>query len=50
MKPRPEHSAFLLVAFVFLMAGIAVLVEAKNKRTEGANFTLCPLCGQEVRP
>lgn len=47
---KPEHSAFLLVFFVFVMAGVAVLVEAKNERTQGANFTLCPLCGQEVRP
>jgi hypothetical protein len=50
MKPKPEHSAFLLVAFAFVMAGVAVLVEAKNKRTNSVNFTLCPLCGQEVRP
>lgn len=50
MKPRPEHSAFILVAFVFLMAGVAVLVEQKNARTNALNFTLCPLCGQEVRP
>lgn len=47
---KPEHSAFLLVAMVFLFAGIAVLVEQKKDRAEGANFTLCPLCGQEVRP
>ena len=50
MKTRPEHIAFTLVAFAFLMAGVAVLVEAKNKRTDVVNFTLCPLCGQEVRP
>jgi hypothetical protein len=47
---KPEHSAFILVFFVFVMAGVAVLVEQKNARADGVNFTLCPLCGQEVRP
>lgn len=50
MKIMPEHSAFILFVFFFLMAGVAVIVESKNERTEGANFTMCPLCGQEVRP
>jgi hypothetical protein len=49
-RPKPEHSAILLVAFVFLFAGIALLTEQKEGRQEGANFDLCPLCGQEVRP
>lgn len=47
---KPEHSAFLLIAMVFLFAGIAVLVEQKKHREADVNFSLCPLCGQEVRP
>lgn len=47
---KPEHSALILVFFVFLFAGLAVLVEQKNQRQAAANFSLCPLCGQEVRP
>jgi hypothetical protein len=51
MKPKPEHSALVLVVFVFAMAGIAALVEAKNKRqAESTPFSICPLCEQEVRP
>ncbi len=48
--PKPEHSAILLVVFVFLFAGVALLTEQKDARQAGANFSLCPLCGQEVRP
>jgi hypothetical protein len=47
---KPEHSALILVIFVFLFAGVAVLVEQKNQRQARVNFSLCPLCGQEVRP
>jgi hypothetical protein len=47
---KPEHSAFLLVAFVFLFAAIAALREGQQVRENTADFTLCPLCGQEVPP
>jgi hypothetical protein len=47
---KPEHSAFLLVVFVFLFAGLAVVVEQRAQRQAAENFSLCPLCGQEVRP
>jgi hypothetical protein len=47
---KPEHSALILVVFVFLFAGLAVVVEQRDQRQADANFSLCPLCGQEVRP
>jgi hypothetical protein len=47
---RPEHSVLMLVVFVFLFAGVALLVEQKNERREADRFSLCPLCGQEVQP
>jgi len=50
MKPKPEHSAVLLVVFVFLFAGIALFVEQRDQRRPVSPFSLCPLCGQEVRP
>jgi len=46
---KPEHIALILVVLVFLFAAISVLVEQKADRQSG-NFSLCPLCEQEVRP
>ena len=50
MKPKPEHSVIVLVATVFLFAGIALFVEQREQRLPVSPFSLCPLCGQEVRP
>jgi hypothetical protein len=49
---KPEHITFLLVVFVFLFlfAVLALVVEQKDQRQADVNFSLCPLCGQEVRP
>jgi len=49
-QPKPEHSAVLLVVFVFLFAGIALFVEQREERQAANRFSLCPLCGKEVRP
>jgi hypothetical protein len=50
---KPEHSAILLVVFVFIFAGLALFVEQRDERDERRQedrFALCPLCNQEVRP
>ncbi len=45
---KPEHSAIILVVFVFLFAGVALFVEQREQRRVPDRFSLCPLCGQEV--
>ena len=51
MRPRlkPEHVAFLMVAFIFLCAVVAAVKEGAQVRRNTANLLLCPLCDQEVR-